>query len=75
MTAAEAIHAAELLLVLVLIGLLRAIELVNMLIEKLQKTGAAWKELLTSWRQDPTQQPEDEANNAEPDEPHQLPPR
>lgn len=75
MTAAEALHAAEFLIVLVLIGLLGSVELVNMLLNKLQKTGTAWTQMLKAWRQDPARLPEDEANDPEPDEPQQLPPR
>lgn len=75
MTAAEALHAAELLLVLILIALLGSIELLNMLLKKLQQTGTAWKGMLKAWSRNQTQLPEDEEDNAEPDRPHQLPPR
>lgn len=75
MTAAEALHTAEFLIVLVLIGLLGSLELVNMLLNKLQKTGTAWTQMLNAWRQDPAHLQEDEANNPDPDEPRQLPPR
>ncbi|WP_369214200.1 hypothetical protein [Streptomyces flavofungini] len=75
MSAAEAVHAAEFVLVLVLIGLLGATELFTMLLNKLRQAGTAWREMRRAWRSDPARQPEDRADDAEPDRPRQPPPR
>lgn len=75
MSAAEAIHAAEFVLILIAIGLLGFLEVFNMLLQKLGQTVTAWNAIRRAWRSEQTEQGEEEARDADPGEPNQLPPR
>lgn len=75
MSTAEAIHAAEFLLVLIAICLLSLLEVFNLLLQKLGQTVNAWKGIRRACRREQADEAEDEARDAEPGGPNHLPPR
>jgi hypothetical protein len=73
MSAVEAVHAAEILLVVVVLAALGALEVFDMLLAKLGQTAGKWKAMRRAWQQDETGA-DDQASDAEPAAPGDFPP-
>ncbi|WP_327426060.1 hypothetical protein [Streptomyces sp. NBC_01236] len=66
-------HAAEFLLVIVLICLLGVLDVFNMLLEKLRQTVNTWKTMRCAWQPGDVDDAKNQASDAEPNEPTHQP--
>ncbi|WP_406481806.1 hypothetical protein [Streptomyces sp. NBC_01615] len=67
-------HAAEFLLVIVLICLLGVLDVFNMLLEKLRQTANTWKTMRRAWQSGDVDDAKYQASDAESNEPAHQPP-